>query len=54
MTQAQLAAAIKLLGASCKVFDGEIEVRFKGSSYFTNDREDALNTARAMTQEKGS
>jgi hypothetical protein len=50
MTLATLRAELRSLGARLKVDDGEYAVTLNGSTYFTNDREDALNTARAMKE----
>lgn len=49
MTQAELKKAVQALGMTCRFTDGEIRVAFQndeGSAYYTNDREDALHTAR--------
>ena len=56
MTQAETLRAIRHLGLLVRVRDGEFRVTFPGLSveraeavaYYTEDREDALGTARAM------
>lgn len=56
MTQNQTLAAIRALGLTARVTDGEYRVTHRGVTperaeavaYYTTDRVDALGTARAM------
>lgn len=55
LTQKAMMAAIRELGMTVSVRDGEIRVNHKGYSeataYYTDDRQDAVDTARAMKAE---
>jgi hypothetical protein len=50
MTQKELFAAVRALGLSITVLNGEYRINFRGgreaTAYYTNDREDALATAK--------
>ena len=52
MTDAQLKQALRAIGFSLRKRDGEYRVNFTGggeaTAYYTDDRADALDTARAM------
>jgi hypothetical protein len=61
MTQKQLIQAVRALGLVCRVTDGEYRISFpvsqavtadraEASAYYTDDRQDALNTAQAMAR----
>ena len=48
MTQKEMMKQVRAAGCTVKVEDGEICVGYKGSTYFTNDRDDAIGTANNM------
>jgi hypothetical protein len=56
MTQTQTIKAIRALGLTCTVTDGEFRVDYMthresdGTAHYTTDREDALGTAQAMVR----
>jgi hypothetical protein len=54
MTKQQMIDAVRALGCSVQVLDGEIRVNLRGGSestaYYTNDRDDAVATAKAMAR----
>ena len=56
MTQKELFKSIRALGMVVTCTDGEYRVNYKGgsesSAYYTDDRMDALGTAREMDQER--
>jgi len=67
LTQKQLFAAVRALGLSIRCADGEYRIAHKlghyrdallarqeSDAYYTNDRDDALATARAMAQRSTS
>jgi hypothetical protein len=58
LTRDELRAHIRGLGMSVIEYQGEIRVNFKGgresTAYYTNDRADALATARDMMRRRQS
>lgn len=54
LTIKELREALKTLGCTLQIRDGEYRVNIKGGSeataYYTDDREDALDTARFMVE----
>lgn len=57
MTQKELMTKVRALGLTIRCEDGEYRINLKGSpeahAYYTNDRADALGTARQIAQQAG-
>lgn len=56
MTQNETIKAIRDMGLACRVQDGEFRVAYRvrdneASACYTTDREDALDTAKAMVKQ---
>jgi hypothetical protein len=58
MTDKELYTVVRQLGMKITKTDGEYRVNFRygkeATAYYTNDRDDALNTANAMVQRRES
>ncbi len=62
MTQNQTLAAIRALGLSARVEDGEFRIAHRGldadrteaTACYTDDREDAIGTAKAMIAQENA